>query len=58
MNTPTLGHHAASRTCGSYGFRSVAQMEWQKLRTVRSTWFIVAIFAGRHDRPGHARGKP
>ncbi len=45
MNTPTLGHHAASRTCGSYGFRSVAQMEWQKLRTVRSTWFIVAIFA-------------
>ena len=45
MNTTTLSHHAASRTRGSYGFRSVAQMEWQKLRTVRSTWFIVAIFA-------------
>jgi hypothetical protein len=45
MNTTTLGHRAASRTPGSYGFRTVALMEWQKLRTVRSTWYIVAIFA-------------
>jgi ABC-2 type transport system permease protein len=28
-----------------YGFRTVAQMEWRKLRTVRSTWWIVAVFA-------------
>ena len=45
MNTTTLSHRAASRTRGSYGFRTVAQMEWQKLRTVRSTWYIVAVFA-------------
>src|ERR1035441_4626792 len=45
MNTTTLSHRAASRTRGSYGFRAVAQMEWQKLRTVRSTWYIVAVFA-------------
>jgi hypothetical protein len=30
---------------GGYGFRTVAQMEWRKLRTVRSTWYIVALFA-------------
>jgi signal transduction histidine kinase len=45
MTTTTLSHRAASRTRGSYGFRAVAQMEWQKLRTVRSTWYIVAVFA-------------
>ena len=28
-----------------YGFRTVAEMEWRKLRTVRSTWYIVAAFA-------------
>ena len=42
MNTATLSHRAARR--GSYGFRTVARMEWRKLRTVRSTWLIVAIF--------------
>jgi ABC-2 type transport system permease protein len=41
MSTATLSHRAR----GSYGFRTVAQMEWQKLRTVRSTWYIVAVFA-------------
>jgi len=45
MNTTTLSHRAASRTRGRYGFRTVARMEWQKLRTVRSTWYIVAVFA-------------
>ncbi len=45
MNTTTLSHRAASRARGSYGFRTVAQMEWRKLRTVRSTWYIVAVFA-------------
>ena len=42
MNTATLSHRAASR--GSYGFRTVAAMEWRKLRTVRSTWYLVAVF--------------
>jgi ABC-2 type transport system permease protein len=45
MNITTLSHRAAGRARGSYGFRTVALMEWQKLRTVRSTWYIVAIFA-------------
>ena len=45
MNATTLSRDAASRTGGSYGFRAVARMEWQKLRTVRSTWYIVAAFA-------------
>jgi ABC-2 type transport system permease protein len=45
MTTATRSHRAASRTRGSYGFRTVARMEWQKLRTVRSTWYIVAVFA-------------
>jgi ABC-2 type transport system permease protein len=39
MTTATLSHRAR------YGFRTVASMEWQKLRTVRSTWYLVAIFA-------------
>jgi ABC-2 type transport system permease protein len=45
MNTATLSHRTASRARDGYGFRTVAQMEWQKLRTVRSTWYIVAVFA-------------
>jgi hypothetical protein len=45
MSTATLRHRDASRTRGGYGFRTVARMEWQKLRTVRSTWYLVAIFA-------------
>jgi hypothetical protein len=45
MSTVTLRHRDASRTRGSYGFRTVARMEWHKLRTVRSTWYLVAIFA-------------
>jgi ABC-2 type transport system permease protein len=44
MTTTTLGHRAASPNVG-YGFRTVARMEWQKLRTVRSTWYILAVFA-------------
>ena len=42
MTTATLSHRAAHR--GGYGFRTVARMEWHKLRTVRSTWWIVAVF--------------
>ena len=45
MTAGTLSQRAASRSRGSYGFRTVAQMEWHKLRTVRATWYIVAIFA-------------
>jgi ABC-2 type transport system permease protein len=45
MTAATLGHRAASRGGAGYGFRTVARMEWDKLRTVRSTWYIMAIFA-------------
>jgi ABC-2 type transport system permease protein len=45
MTTTTFSHRAASPTRGGYGFRTVARMEWQKLRTVRSTWYLVAVFA-------------
>ena len=45
MTTATYRHRAASPARSGYGFRTVAQMEWQKLRTVRSTWYIVAVFA-------------
>ena len=31
-------------TAGAYGLRSVASMEWRKLRTVRSTYWILLIF--------------
>jgi ABC-2 type transport system permease protein len=40
MTTATFSHAR-----GGYGFRTVAQMEWRKLRTIRSTWCILAIFA-------------
>ena len=42
MTSTTLSYRAAGR---GYSFRTVAQMEWHKLRTIRSTWFIVAVFA-------------
>jgi ABC-2 type transport system permease protein len=42
MTTTTLSHRAAGR---GYGFRTVARMEWHKLRTIRSTWLVVAVFA-------------
>jgi hypothetical protein len=40
MTTTTLSRPVR----GGYGFRTVARMEWHKLRTVRSTWWILAIF--------------
>ena len=45
MHTTTLGHRAARRPGSGYGLRTVAQMEWRKLRTVRSSWMLVAVFA-------------
>jgi ABC-2 type transport system permease protein len=45
MSTTTLSHRAGGRARGRYGFRAVARMEWRKLRTVRSTWGLVAAFA-------------
>ena len=44
MTTATSARRAASPARG-YGFRSVTRMEWHKLRSVRSTWWIVAVFA-------------
>jgi ABC-2 type transport system permease protein len=45
MTTGTLSHRAAAAGADGYGFGTVTRMEWQKLRTIRSTWYIVAIFA-------------
>ena len=44
MTTATLtrGAHQAE---GHYGFRGVARMEWLKLRSVRSTWWTLLVFA-------------
>ena len=44
MTTTTLGHPAAQAR-GGYGFRTTARMEWRKLRTVRSTGYLAAVFA-------------
>src|SRR6202522_482354 len=48
MTTATLDRAARpSRHSpgGRYGFRSVAEMEWLKLRSVRSTAWIMLVFA-------------
>jgi hypothetical protein len=45
MTTATYRRRANGRAGGGYGFRTVARMEWHKLRTVRSTWYVVAGFA-------------
>ena len=44
MTTATLTR-AADHAEGHYGFRQVAQMEWLKLRSVRSTWWTLLVFA-------------
>ena len=44
MTTATLTRSAA-RTESGYGFRSAVTMEWLKLRSVRSTWWIGLVFA-------------
>ena len=44
MTTATLTR-AASQSGGRYGFRTVARMEWLKLRSVRSTWWTLLVFA-------------
>ena len=46
MTTAALDRTAnPSRTEGGYGFRTVARMEWLKLRSVRSTWWTLLVFA-------------
>ena len=44
MTTTTLNQHV-SRDAGAYGIRGVTRMEWRKLRSVRSTWWTLAVFA-------------
>jgi ABC-2 type transport system permease protein len=44
MMTTTMDKRV-SRAAGSYGFRGVTRMEWRKLRSVRSTWWTLAVFA-------------
>ena len=45
MTAATLDRAASRRAGGHYGFRTVAQMEWLKLRSVRSTWWTLLVFA-------------
>jgi ABC-2 type transport system permease protein len=44
MTTATLTR-GARQADGRYGFRTVAEMEWLKLRSVRSTWWTLLVFA-------------
>ena len=44
MTTTTMDKRV-SRAARSYGFRGVTKMEWRKLRSVRSTWWTLAVFA-------------
>jgi ABC-2 type transport system permease protein len=44
MTTATLTR-AARPADGRYGFRTVARMEWLKLRSIRSTWWTLLVFA-------------
>jgi len=44
MTTATLTR-SATRAEPGYGFRSAARMEWLKLRSVRSTSWILLVFA-------------
>src|ERR1700741_871762 len=46
MTAATLDRDAhTGRAEGRYGFRNVAEMEWLKLRSVRSTWWTLLVFA-------------
>ena len=45
MTTVTLTRSATQTAGGGYGFRSVARMEWLKLRSVRSTAWTLLVFA-------------
>src|SRR4029077_12675021 len=45
MTTATLTRSATQTAGGGYGFRSVARMEWLKLRSVRSTGWVLLVFA-------------
>ena len=44
MTTAALSR-SATRAEPGYGFRSAARMEWLKLRSVRSTSWILLVFA-------------
>ena len=41
----TATDQRVSRAARAYGFRGVTLMEWRKLRSVRSTWWTLAVFA-------------
>ena len=45
MTTATLTRSATRAEAGGYSFRSAARMEWLKLRSVRSTAWILLVFA-------------
>ena len=45
MTAAAYGRRAAGPARSGYSFRTVARMEWDKLRTLRSTWYILAVLA-------------
>ena len=45
MTTAALTRSATQTADGGYGFRSAARMEWLKLRSVRSTAWVLLVFA-------------
>jgi hypothetical protein len=45
VTAETIRRRGTPAAGSRYGFRTVARMEWHKLRTVRSTWYILAVFA-------------
>lgn len=44
-STVAVSERQAGTAAGHYGFRGVARMEWIKLRSMRSTWWTLAVAA-------------
>jgi ABC-2 type transport system permease protein len=45
MTATVTRSRQSARARGAYGLREVTAMEWRKLRSVRSTWWALAVFA-------------
>jgi ABC-2 type transport system permease protein len=45
MTATTTARGTGRPLTAGYGFRTVAAMEWRKLRSVRSTWYMLAAYA-------------
>ena len=44
-STVAVSERQAGTAAGHYGFRGAARMEWIKLRSLRSTWWTLAVAA-------------